>query len=156
MANRLKLNQDPSSVPATVSGPKPGDFPLGSIRSRAAARALLANYAAEQAQDQATEFANLTPYERAIVENEDPEIVHALLGLARMAELRAEAFRFSLETPEEIRHLKRVAKLANEMTEGKYREISLADPAEGKRIRDLAEEKFRVQTSSSPTRTSTG
>ena len=31
------------TLPATNSGPRPGDFPLGSAKSRAAARALLRN-----------------------------------------------------------------------------------------------------------------
>jgi hypothetical protein len=104
-------------------------FPVGSIQSRAAARTMLVNYAAEQRQEESAEFANLTPYEIAVAEGEDPEIVPTLIRLARTVEERARVFRFSLETPEEIRHLKRVAKLANEITEGKYREISLADPA---------------------------
>jgi hypothetical protein len=144
MANVLKVKQGRKPVLATVSGAKPGDFPLGSIQSRAAVRALLANQAAEQAQDELAEFANLTPYEIAIAEGEDPAIIPALVGLARTVELRAEVFGFSLETPEEIRHLKEVAKLTNELTEGHYLQISLADPSEGKRIRDLAEEKLKL------------
>jgi hypothetical protein len=152
MANRLKLNQDPNSIPATVSDARPGDFPVGSTQSRAAARALLANQAAEQTQDESVELANLTPCEIAISEGEDPEIVPTLIRLARTVEERARVFGFSLETPEEIRHLKRVAKLANEMTDGQFLQISLAEPREGKRVRDLAEEKFRVESCSSPTK----
>ena len=44
-------------------------------------------------------------------------------------EERAKIFGFSLETPERIRHLKRVAKLANEMTEGAYGEMMTSNPA---------------------------
>src|SRR5713226_6663474 len=116
MAKRLNLQHNLGPVPATVLGPKPGDFPVGSIQSRAAARALLANHAAEQAQDRATELAGLTPYARAMIEDVDPEIVHTVIGLSQQAEERAEMFGLRLETPEEIRHLKKVAKLAGEMT----------------------------------------
>ena len=36
------------TLPATNSGPRPGDFPLGSAKSRAAARALLRNQQASK------------------------------------------------------------------------------------------------------------
>jgi hypothetical protein len=125
-------------------------FPVGSIQSRASARAVLANYAAEQSQEDSAEFANLTPFESAISDGEDAAIVPTLIRLARNIEERSKIFGFSLETPDQIRHLKKVAKLANEIAEGKYLEISLADPAEGKRIRDLAEENLKLQPCSSP------
>lgn len=137
MVNRLKLLLNVGPVPATVLGPKPGDFPVGSIRSRAAARAVLANHAAEQAQDKAAEFGNLTPYEAAIIEGTEPEVARVLLQLARVADERAEIYGTSLKTPEEIRHLKKVAKLADELTGG---HISLSDLAEENRVRALAED----------------
>ncbi len=140
MANLLKLQRNLEPVPATVLGPKPGDFPVGSIQSRAAARALLANHAAEQAQDRAAELVGLSPYVRAMIEDVDPEIVHTLIGYARHAEELAEMFGSRLETPEEIRHLKKVANLANEMTEGQLLHFGLADPSEESRIRQLAED----------------
>ncbi len=34
----LSTHRNESSLPATVSGPRPGDFPVGSVESRAAAR----------------------------------------------------------------------------------------------------------------------
>lgn len=40
-ANSLKTKQASAGVPATDSGPKPGDFELGSVESRAAARAIV-------------------------------------------------------------------------------------------------------------------
>jgi hypothetical protein len=145
MANRLKLNQNPTSIPATVSGLRPGDFLLGSVQSRAAARALLANLTAEQAQDDSAAFANLTEYEMAIAEGEDPELVPTLIRLARTVEERAKVFGFSLPTPEQIRRDKAIARIANEITDGQHLQISLADPSEGKRIRDLAEEKLKAE-----------
>lgn len=41
MANSLKTKRNCQSLRATLSGPGPGDFPLGSAESRAAARAIL-------------------------------------------------------------------------------------------------------------------
>ncbi len=146
MTNGLQTKHSRNAVAATVSGAKPGDFPVGSVQSRAAARALLANHAAEQAQEESAEFANLTPYEIAIAEGEEPEVARQLVALARFVEERAKIFGFSLETPEEIRHVKRVAKLANKIAEGQYLEIMLCDPCEGKRIRDLAEEQLKAES----------
>jgi hypothetical protein len=156
MANRLKLQHNLGPVPATVLGPKPGDFPVGSVLSRAAARGLLANHAAEQAQDDATEFANLTLHEIAIAQDVDPNVARWVIRLARSAEERAEVFGMPLETNEKIRHLEEVAKLAGEISGGHYSHMIMSNPDEAKRIRQLAEEKLKVQSCSSPTRTSTG
>lgn len=140
MANPLKVQHYLGPVPATVLGPKPGDFPVGSLQSRAAARALLANHAAEQAQALAAEFGDLTPYEAAMIEGEDAEIIPILLHMARVAEAKAEMFGIYLETPEEIRLAKKVAKLADEITDGRFLHIGLDDSNEEKRIRQLAED----------------
>jgi hypothetical protein len=43
MDNSLKAKEYRSSAPATLSGPNPGDYPLGSLESRAAARATIAS-----------------------------------------------------------------------------------------------------------------
>src|SRR5664279_2580408 len=48
MGNRDRLK----ALGATESGPKPGEFPLGSEKSRAAARAVLSAREAESADDQ--------------------------------------------------------------------------------------------------------
>ena len=41
MPNSLRNQNHHSTVPATISGPGPGDYPLGSLQSRAAARAMI-------------------------------------------------------------------------------------------------------------------
>ena len=147
MANRLDLQHYLGPVPATVLAPKPGDFPVGSIQSRAAARALVANHAAEQAQDLAAEFGNLTPYEAATIEGvEEPGVARVALHMARVAEERAEIWGTRLGTPEEIRHLKKVAKLAGEITGMTLSQrvcLSNADSIEWNRIRALAEDVLR-------------
>jgi hypothetical protein len=145
MANDLKTKQSWNAVPATLPGVKPGDFPIGSIQSRAAARTVLANHAAEKAQDEAIDLADLTPYERAIAEGEDPELIPTLIALARTVELRAQVFGLPLDEPEKIRHNKRVAKLANELSDGSYGEIITSNPSEAKRFRDLAEEQLKAE-----------
>lgn len=43
----MKNRKDSDALPATGSGPKPADFPLGSVESRAAARAMLSERPAE-------------------------------------------------------------------------------------------------------------
>jgi hypothetical protein len=156
MANRLKLQHNPGPMPATVLGPKPGDFPVGSILSRAAARALLANHPAEQAQDEAAEFANLTLNEIAIAQGADPNAVPWIIRLNRMAEERAAVFGMPLETTEKIRHLEEVAKLAGEISGGQYSHMIMSNPDEANRIRQLAEKKLKVQRCSSSTKASTG
>ena len=59
MNKRLKLSSDHIQT-ATGSGPKPGDYPPGSLESRAAARALLENRAGELA----AEELELTPFQQ--------------------------------------------------------------------------------------------
>ncbi len=45
----MKNREDKDTVPATTSGPKPAGYPLGSLESRAAARAML-NVRAQEVQ----------------------------------------------------------------------------------------------------------
>jgi len=45
----MRKREERTQIPATDSGPKPGDFPLGSLESRAAVRAILNRRAAQQA-----------------------------------------------------------------------------------------------------------
>jgi hypothetical protein len=62
-----------------------------------------------------------------------------------MAEERARVFGSSLEAPDEIRRLKRVAKLADELAGGQYLTLMICDPGEAKRIRTSAEEKLKTE-----------
>jgi hypothetical protein len=48
MGNYWGKDRNQLTLPATNSGPRPGDFPLGSAKSRAAARALLRNQQASK------------------------------------------------------------------------------------------------------------
>jgi hypothetical protein len=53
---------------AAASGPRPGDFPLGSVESRAAARFAVSGFPNEQAAKEVSEFGTLSPEEEALVE----------------------------------------------------------------------------------------
>ena len=58
---------------------------------------------------------------------------------------RATVYDITLDTPEEIRYKKKVAKLADELAEGRLLEISMSDPSKEKGFRDLAREKLRTE-----------
>jgi hypothetical protein len=144
MAKRLKTERNRTALPATVSGINPGNFKIGSRESRAAARALLDDQATRQREMEATELANLTPFEEAISEGESGLARSIMIGFARIAEVRAEVFGFSLPTPEEIRYLRDISRVADEIAGGKFAEICRSgDGAEEKRLRRLAADQLR-------------
>jgi len=124
--------------PATASGPRPGDFPVGSLKSRAAARALLANRKAEQLGREAAEFGELNEFELAYCEGFGGGARRQAIQVARVLQASAETWGPLLETPEEIRRSRAVGKIFGELTGGRMP----SDGMEEKRLRDLAEEKF--------------
>jgi hypothetical protein len=139
VANWLKSNPNRTPLPATVSGPRPGDFPIGSLKSRAAARALLNRV--QQSQWDFIDMESLDEFERVCSEHEDPEVSAYLARIARfIVKPRAAVFGFSLPTPEEIRHNRKIAKTIDEMTGGQNSHISLADSVEWNRLKALAED----------------
>ena len=99
-------------------GPRPGDFPLGSLRSRAAARALLSAQDLEAQEQNDALRRNLTPLEEAFMEiSSDPTAPPspALAMLCKAIEMKTKLFGMSPSvTPESVRHrvkvLKEVAK----------------------------------------------
>jgi len=129
---------------ATVPGPKPGDFPVGSVQSRAAARAILEGYAEAQCKEVQAELANLNPFEQAVCEmSEDPLVQVQLYHLACIAEERAAVYGTQLLTPEQARHAREVTRLADELAGGRLSELSVSNPDEEKRWRALAEENLK-------------
>jgi hypothetical protein len=80
----------------------------------------------------------MTPLELAMAEDEDGRINRAAYGAACVIEESARVFGTELLTAEEYRHGCRVAKVADEITGGRF--TSLTDGAEEKRIRNVAEE----------------
>jgi hypothetical protein len=83
----------------------------------------------------------MTPLELAIAENEDGSINRVAYGAACVMEESARVFGTELPTAEEYRHSCRVAKVANEITNGRFAQIS--DGGEKKRIRESAEKIVR-------------
>jgi hypothetical protein len=80
----------------------------------------------------------MTPLELAIAENEDGSINRVAYGAACVIEESARVFGSELPTAQEWRHGCRVAEVADEITNGRFAQIS--DGAEEKRIRKAAEE----------------
>jgi len=82
----------------------------------------------------------MTPLELAMAEDEDGRINRAAYGAACVIEESARVFGTELLTAQEYRHGCRVAEVADEITNGRFAQISLTDGAEEKRIRKSAEE----------------
>jgi hypothetical protein len=134
-------NRNQGNLPATLLLPRPGDFSLGSIKSRAAARAIPSKTI--ELENQLPDRITLTPFEAAISEHDDPRVSAVLVGLAMCAEERARVFGFNLPTPEWIRHQLQVAKLADRLCGGQFSQICSSDRDEGKRLRALAEDQIQ-------------
>ena len=83
----------------------------------------------------------MTPLELAVAEDADGRINRAAYGAACVMEESARAFGTELPTAEEYRHGRRVAEVADEITNGRFAQIS--DGAEEKRIRQAAEDIVR-------------
>lgn len=143
MSNREKKGSDIDFTAATVSGPKPGDFSLGSVKSRAAARATVGRLAAAQKEIEAAEYGNLTPLEAAMSEGCTGYKKRMAVGLAQMMVERAKVFQFSPPTPDEIRHGRALAKEIDRMTDGDGLSLSNSAPAEWVRLRAIAEENLK-------------
>jgi hypothetical protein len=83
--------------------------------------------------------ATLNPFEIAVAEDEGGQINRVAYGMACAIEECARCFGTPLPTAEEHRHLQRVARVADEITGGRFSQICMNDGAEEKRIRQLAE-----------------
>jgi len=83
--------------------------------------------------------ATLTPFEIAVAEDEDGQINRVAYGMACAIEESARCFGTQVPTADEHRRLRRVAMVADEITEGRFTQICANDRAEEKRIRQLAE-----------------
>jgi hypothetical protein len=131
---------------ATAMHLRPGDFPIGSLESRAAARARV-NFFAQQSEED-FELGELSPVEEAMIEDiENPRVRWMLVGACRLAEETRRAYGQppGSITPEEIRHNTRVGKAIDELTGGHEQELSLSNPAEWYRLKAIVEEKFKQE-----------
>jgi hypothetical protein len=91
--------------------PRPGDFALGSLESRAAARAVQLVLDIEAQEQRAALFRNLTPLEQAFIEGDDDPGAQAWgVYLVRNAIIpKCQLFGWPLPTPEEVRHKRQVS-----------------------------------------------
>jgi hypothetical protein len=125
MNDGLKRNWRHYLIPTKVTGPKPGDYPLGSIESRAAARATIAASLEECRKDEEALLALLPQSAqasaRAMIEEEDnPRVRILVIRLVRVALERAIVYGqpCPLPTPEELRHNRAVRKEIEGMIDG--------------------------------------
>jgi hypothetical protein len=93
------------------------------------------------AQPPSIDKSTMTPLELAMAEDEDGSINRVAYGAACVMEESARAFGTELPTPQEYRHGCRVAEVADEITHGRFAQIS--DGTEERRIRKSAEEIVR-------------
>jgi hypothetical protein len=91
--------------------------------------------------------ATLTPFEIAVAEDEDGQINPVAYGMACAMEESARCFGTFLPTADEQRRLRRVAKVADEIAQGRFHEICMNDVPEEKRIRQLAEKMVKREES---------
>lgn len=84
------------------------------------------------------ETAALTPFEVAMIADEEGQMRRVAYGCACAMEASAEAFGISLPTAVEVRQLRSVAKVADEITGGRFDQLCMNDAQEEKRIRQLA------------------
>jgi hypothetical protein len=111
MSNRRKRDPGRIFVQATYMGPKPGDFPFGSLQSRAAARAMVAFHQEQVRKEEEEALAIFTPSERASVQatievHDNPLVRIWIIRLTRIGRERGLVFEQPLHypTPEVVRH----------------------------------------------------
>lgn len=95
------------------AGPHPADFPIGSLRSRAAARALQLAADLETREQIAAQLQNLIPFEKAMIESiDDPRRQALMVSLLRKTVIpKCKLFGWPLPTPEKIRENQKKAGL---------------------------------------------
>ena len=76
------------------------------------------------------ETAALTPFEVAMIADEEGQMRRVAYGCACAMEASAEAFGISLPTAVEVRQLRSVAKVADEITGGRFDQLCMNDAQE--------------------------
>jgi hypothetical protein len=92
-------------------GPRPGDYPVGSIESRAAARAVLLAHDLEEQEQQAALLGNLTLLEQAWIERiDDPKSqAFAVYMFRNLIYPKHKMFGIPLPTREEVNHKRQLS-----------------------------------------------
>jgi hypothetical protein len=87
----------------------------------------------------------MTPFQVAVAENENGQIDRFAYRGAVLLEEIQKNWGTSLPSAEEYRHLRKVAKVADKITGGRFGHICFTDGAEEQRIRRLADEMVRAE-----------
>jgi hypothetical protein len=152
MSSRPKRHGSRNFFSSAYFGPKPGDFPVGSLRSRVAMRAILIAEADEQRKEEESILADLTPEEQAtaqaLVEEVDKPLVRQwMIRFFRVALERAKVYEQPLDlgTPDEIRHRRAVLNEIERMTGGKALSLQISDKEEWRRLEAIARENLRAK-----------
>jgi hypothetical protein len=105
MGSRPNMQEDRYRFSPTVSGPRPCDFPVGSVQSRAAARAVVLAHVEQERKELEAEFGKDVPQIRFMMEGLSALARDFFIQLLRVAQVRAKVFQqdFTLPTIEEIR-----------------------------------------------------
>lgn len=143
MNNHVEKGRNAITLPATESAPKPGDFPIGSAKSRAAARAVLDQRTAENRASEELHNSRLTEFQKAIADNFTGLKRRIAIGLAAVAEERARIFQSPLPRPDEIRRQFALARELDRMTDGDAGHLRDRDPKEWERLAAIAEQNLR-------------
>ena len=113
MRSRGKIREHRYRFSRKVSGPRPCDFPIGSVQSRAAARAVVLAHVEQERKELEAEFGKDVPQILLIMEGLNSRSRDYVVRLLRVAKVRAKVFEhdFTLPTVEEI--LRNRARLGN-------------------------------------------
>ena len=134
-------------VNTVASGFRPGDFPIGSVESRAAARALVSGLADEQDRSAMDQLGELNEIERALIDDDklDPLARSYVVRLYRAALEREQVYGMSLPrlTAEGIRHTHAVRQEIDRMTGGQSYFLATYDKPEWNRLQEIAEQNLK-------------
>jgi hypothetical protein len=150
MSNRRKRDPGRIFVQATYMGPKPGDFPFGSLQSRAAARAMVAFHQEMLRKEEEDALAIFTPSERASVQAgmegiNNPLVRIWIIQFSRIARERGIVYEqpFRFRTPEEIRHNLAVHEEIQRLNDGNSSLIQTSHRMRESELLAIAEENLR-------------
>jgi len=141
MSDRPKKRR---GFPAASFGVRPGDFPVGSVQSRAAARALVSALEDERNTNALADLGELSDVEQAFIEGEEPLTGAFIVRLYRIAQERAEVYRMPLPylSPAQIRQTRAVNREVERMT---GESLISTDSGRWKKLKALAEENLRAK-----------
>jgi len=112
-----RVHKNGGLFPKIVCSSRPGDFPVGSLRSRAAARALISGYVQDERDAEEAILREFDAAEqasvRAVIEDQAASSVRLImLRLMRVALERSRVYEqpLNLPTPEKIRESRRLEK----------------------------------------------